>query len=329
LNRHAATALALAALLGCKKAAHEKSTHELVLQALAEAGCATKGSDAPVVRFTCGDVTGSLDESNLDAQLAGMADPAQRLAAARQFVKGGTAQRATEDDALPRASLLPMLKARAAIEATLARVAQMTNIPAEKRAHFSVPSHTLAGDVVVVLVVDRADTMDTVTGDHLARWKTTPAEVFPVAVSNLAARAAPGPTKRAGGGPLLAEIEGGDEYTATRLLLPDVQRRFVALLGGPAVFALPTRDRLLAARSDNPSAIATLRAEAVRAFSGAAYPITDALLAPEGDGSTFRVVPERRNFQQRPSSGLSRSRRESCSMWCHAIPARLEATLVV
>jgi hypothetical protein len=285
------TALALAALLACKKPAPEKSTHELVLQALAEASCSTQGTEGPVVRFSCGDVTGSLDESNLDAQLATMANPAQRLAAARQFVKGGTAQAATEDDALPRTSLLPMLKARATIEATLARVAQMTNVPAEKRAHFSVPSHTLAGDVVVVLVVDRADTMDMVTGDHLDRWKTTPAEVFPVALSNLAARPASTPTKRPGGGPVLAEIAGGDEYTATRLLLPDVQRRFVALLGGPVVFAVPTRDRLLGARSDQPAAVAALRAEATRGIVGAAYPITDALLAPEGDGSAFHVVP--------------------------------------
>jgi hypothetical protein len=153
-----------------------------------------------------------------------------------------------------------------------------------------IPNRVLAGDAVIVVVVDRPDTMAWVIPDDLTRWKTTLVEIFPIAVSNLAARRGSAPSKRAGGGPALAEIPRGDEYTATRVLVPEVQRQFATLLGGPVLFAIPARDRLLAARRDDAAAVAALRAEAARVFAASSYPISAHLVSSASDG-TFQVVP--------------------------------------
>jgi hypothetical protein len=283
-------ALAIVTALGCKgRQGESKTPEQLVLQSLAEAGCTGRGASGAIVSFACHDVTGTLDVSNLDAQLADVTDPDKRLAMARQFVAGATASAAsaTEPTELPRGSLLPSLKSRATLEATMERV------PADKRAKFSVPSHPIVKDVVVVVVVDQPDTMALVTTQELETWKTTPEAIFPVALSNLASRTAAAPEKQRLGDATVVAVPHGDEYTAARILLPATQERFATLLGGPAVFAIPTRDRLLAARADDKAAVAALRREATRAFTAGPYPITDALIQadPKGGFHTVAAAP--------------------------------------
>jgi hypothetical protein len=274
----AVSALAILAAVACKGRPAEGTSRELVVQSLVESGCTPGGGDGAVVGFVCHDVKGSLDTSNLDTQLAGVADPDKRLAMARQFVKGATAASADEGAELPRASLLPALKSRESVEATLSRV------PPEKRDKFSIPSHTVVQDVVVVIVVDRADTMALVSSQDLEKWKTTPQTLFPIALTNLSSRAAGSPEKQALGGATIVAYPHGDEYTAARILLPQTQEQLATLLGGPAVFAIPTRDRLLAARADDKAALAALGREATRAFAAGPYPITGVLIQADPKG---------------------------------------------
>jgi hypothetical protein len=284
----------LLALSSCKRAPEtdhgSASNDDLLTLALTEAGCWSTVREGTVVQMTCGDggVTGSIDTANLDARLSRLADGDARLALVRRFVatavgsarSGGSSE---ERDVLPRSALRPALKPRAVVEATIARV------PPEKRDGFGIPSHALCGDVVVLMVVDKPDSMDLVTSQSLESWKTTPAELFPLALANLAAAPSPSPHPQTVDGASLAVLPGDDEYNAVRVLLPETQKAFAALLGGPVAFAIPTRDRLLGARADDRGALQVLRREAARAFAAGPYGITGDLVQPDATGG-FHVL---------------------------------------
>ena len=71
-----------------------------------------------------------------------------------------------------------------------------------------------------------------------------------------------------------------DGYGTSRLFDPKFWDTLEAQAGGPVAVALPTRDWLLAARLDNPQAIARLRTVAARIVAGEPTAVTSAIQLP-------------------------------------------------
>lgn len=73
-----------------------------------------------------------------------------------------------------------------------------------------------------------------------------------------------------------------DGYGTSRLFDPKFWNVLEAQAGGPVAVALPTRDWLLAARLDDPQAIAELRRVAARIVAGEPTAVTSALVRRDG-----------------------------------------------
>jgi len=80
-----------------------------------------------------------------------------------------------------------------------------------------------------------------------------------------------------------------DGYGTSRLFDPKFWDTLEAQAGGPVAMALPTRDWLLAARLDDPEAIARLRTVAARIVAGEPTAVTSALV--RRDGQSWIEVP--------------------------------------
>lgn len=280
-------ALGVLVLTGCKQQPRggEAETDALVRDALAKEGCTVKGQEGRTIRATCGDsgAESSMNLENLDASLKAIPDREDRALAVQRFVRNLTgAQNETTPDATPLAALRPTLKTKAALEATFARVSP------EVRAKNRLPTWPVAGEVVAVVVVDRPDSMAMVMQPALDKWKTTDAAVWARALENLDAHPLE-PKRLERGGVTLAQLEDPeDAYEAARILSPKTRGSLEKMVGGRAVFAIPDREHLVAARADDANAVRVLR-DLAKELSAGAYGITAELVEVDAAGA-LRVV---------------------------------------
>lgn len=258
--------------------------------AVRAAGCGSfhLDRDARRATFLCGEERRDVALPNLDRQLDGIGDPAARDARVRAFLALGAADAGGGDDAppakLPRDRILPALKSREAIDATLSR------IPDEMRGRISIPTQPLAGRVVMTIVIDEPRRMGLVTSQELGLWNTDADTLAALAVQNLASRPSPRPRDDSQGGPKIVLVNSGDSYDAARILVPETRTRIAeALDGGRVFFAIPDRDHLLAARADDDAAVSALRERAANIYAAGNYAITDELLTY--DEGTWGTVP--------------------------------------
>jgi uncharacterized protein YtpQ (UPF0354 family) len=106
-----------------------------------------------------------------------------------------------------------------------------------------------------------------------------------IALSHVS-RLAPLTFSQMNGAPGLWAGIASDGYGTSRLFDPKFGDTLEARAGGPVAVALPTRDWLLAARLDNPQAIAKLRAVAARIVAGEPTAVTSALVRRNGQSWT-------------------------------------------
>lgn len=102
-----------------------------------------------------------------------------------------------------------------------------------------------------------------------------------IALSHVS-RLAPLMFSQMNGAPGLWAGLASDGYGTSRLFDPKFWDTLEAQAGGPVAVALPTRDWLLAARLDNPQAIAKLRTVAARIVAGEPTAVTSALVRRDG-----------------------------------------------
>lgn len=243
-------------------------------------GCTVKGQEGRTIHATCGDsgAEASLALENLDQILAGIGDREERVRATERFVHPLTAAaNETTPVTAPLAHLRPALKTKASIDATFARVSP------EVRAKNRLPMWPVAGEVIAVVVVDRPDSMAMVMQPALDRWKTTDEAVWAKALENLDAHPlAPKRLERAGA-TLAALDDPADAYEAARILSAKARATLEKEVGGRAVFAIPDREHLVAAKSDDESAVRALR-DLAKELAAGAYGITSDLVEVDGEG---------------------------------------------
>ncbi len=241
--------------------------------ALADAGCTVTGQAGRVVHATCGDVKQSFDLTNVDLTVASAGSRDEKVKVVGEFVEHLVSAGATSSPSQPPlADLRPALKTRAALDASMARV------PPEIRAKASIPAKPLVGDILVVVMVDRADTASLVTAMNLEKWHTTVAPLFERALQNLDAVAREPHRVDVG----VFAIDGKDTYEAARILSPTQRAMFEKALGGKAIFAIPSREDLAAAKRTDAAAVRALRAYATKQATGP-YALTTDLFALDGD----------------------------------------------
>lgn len=247
-------------------------------------GCKDVHRADRIVRMTCGDESRNVSLANLDRQLED-AKPADRIPRALAFFSLGSpsagAITAERGDEVPWARLVPLLKSRAALQAAIDR------FPPQAQG-ITIPMRPLAGDAVIALGIDSDRSIETVTSQHLGKWKVDAGDLAQRAVQNLASRPSPAPVDVSDGGSKTFLINSGDSYDAARLLVPEARLRLEEALGGTAVYAIPDRDHLLAVRADDDAAVAALHARAAKLYRGAPYAITDELI--RYDEGKFFVV---------------------------------------
>jgi uncharacterized protein YtpQ (UPF0354 family) len=268
---------------GCK--ANPSSADDVARGVFGEAGCQVTRQQERRMEYACGNDLGAIDLGNLDRQLAGVDDEARRAVMTREFVRSLLPAANRRGEALPRKAILPILKARSDIEATMSRV------PAELRQTHGILARPFAAELVSVLVVDSPGTLTLITEDRLGQWNVSVAELASLAMENLAAKAHARPERVSSNGSTWVRVQTGDACDAARLLLPAVRRDIEALLGGSAAYAVPTRDHLMAARADDGKAVRALRAEVKRLYRSQPHPLSDQLFQFEAPGG-WRTVPE-------------------------------------
>jgi uncharacterized protein YtpQ (UPF0354 family) len=150
-------------------------------------------------------------------------------------------------------------------------------------------SWPLAGDLVALAVVDRPDTIIMVTQSTLEQWKMPESAVYAKAIENLDAHPLIPKRFDSDGATLFALDDKEDAYESARILSEKARASLEKALGGKALFAIPDRESLVAARKDHATSVAKLRALAAMMSRGP-YGISPAVFEVDPTGK-LRVVP--------------------------------------
>ncbi|MEQ8849039.1 DUF1444 family protein [Botrimarina sp.] len=179
---------------------------------------------------------------------------------------------APADFADVRADLLPSLRARSyavALQELLAGGDKQTELPYE----------VVGEHLAATLVYDLPHAMQTVSAEQLQEWGVSFYEAMEVARHNLAETT----TQYAQLGSLYA-LAVGDAYDASRLLLTDLIEQMET--DGPAIAAVPNRERLYVVGADDEQGLVELAAlveqdlQHERAITGRLFRLTDDGWAP-------------------------------------------------
>jgi hypothetical protein len=256
-----------------------------VRTALAAEGCKVTRTEGRVIWTSCGDAgeEGSLNLANLDETVKGMPAATERAAAARTFVHNLVQMAANMPETAPLGDLRLSIKTKDTIEATYRRV------PPEAREKYKPVSWPLAGDLVAMAVVDRPDTIAMVMQPTIEKWKMTESAVYAKAIENLDAHPLAPKRFDRDGATLYALDDDQDAYESSRILSAQARASLEKALGGKALFAIPDREHLVAARKDDAVSVAKLRALAATMASGP-YGISPAVFDVD-EARKLRVVP--------------------------------------
>jgi uncharacterized protein YtpQ (UPF0354 family) len=138
---------------------------------------------------------------------------------------------------------------------------------------------------VLLYAIDAPTAVRFVNASDLKQSGLTIEELDRIALTHVA-RLAPPKFEQMRGAPGLWASISKDGYGTSRLFDPKFWDALETHAGGPVAVALPTRDWLLAARLDDPTAMAELRAVAARIVAGEPTAVTSALVRRNGQGWT-------------------------------------------
>lgn len=234
---------------------HEAETDANIQAALASEGCEVTRRERRVFFVRCGDSgeDSAINLQNLDGLLQTIPTAEERRARTRQFI-----QRITKDanlpEVLPLEKVLLVIRQENYVQATTERMGSGAAPP-------EIVSFPFPGNLVVLTAVDTPNNLALVPVSTLAQWKLDDAAVYAKAIERFDAH--PLTPKRVGAddSPTVYRLSGAeDENEASRLLSSKSRASLEKVLGGRAVFAIPDRRQVLAAKADDPRAVAALRA---------------------------------------------------------------------
>jgi uncharacterized protein YtpQ (UPF0354 family) len=144
-----------------------------------------------------------------------------------------------------------------------------------------ITSRSFVSGTVLVYVLDTPDTLRFVNAEDLDIAGLSLKRVHSLAVGNVARleRLKVKPLRGASG--IFVAI-ARDGLGTSRVLEPGFWQLLERKAGGPVAVATPTRDWILAARLDDPSALSTLRILAERVFRGEPYSVSPTLFRLDG-----------------------------------------------
>jgi uncharacterized protein YtpQ (UPF0354 family) len=138
---------------------------------------------------------------------------------------------------------------------------------------------------VLLYAIDTPKAVRFVNASDLTHAGLTLEALDQIAVAHVA-RLAPPKLEQMRGAPGLWASISNDGYGTSRLFDPKFWDALETRAGGPVAVALPTRDWLLAARLDDPTAMTQLRAVAARIVAGEPTAVTSALVRRDGQSWT-------------------------------------------
>lgn len=211
---------------------------------------------------------------NVYRHAASAGDDAGREAVVAEWIASASTANASDDATLD--DVVPVLKSPEWFEA-LPPLAD--GLPRPHR------SETLNAHLAIVYAVDTPHNVAYVGESWFVERNIDAAGLRRRAVDNLRGKL-PGLEVQRGGG--LNMVVAGGHYEASILLFDEFWAREVARLRGDPVVAIPARDVLVFADSEDPKAIADLRQHAVDIHADAAYALSPVLFRRRPDG---RIEP--------------------------------------
>jgi uncharacterized protein YtpQ (UPF0354 family) len=184
-------------------------------------------------------------------------------------------------------NIYPVVRPTNTLQAMQAMQAMQATIGAEAARTFV--SRPYISGAVLVYAIDTPRAIRFVNASDLEHSGLTIDALDKIAFSHVS-RLAPLQFSQMSGAPGLWAGIASDGYGTSRLFDPKFWDTLEAQAGGPVAVALPTRDWLLAARLDNPQAIAKLRTVAARIVAGEPTAVTSALVRRNGQ-SWIEVPP--------------------------------------
>jgi hypothetical protein len=279
-RRRAALALAVLCLLGC--GGRDRTWRELLLQREVASADLTRAARLylearPEVESVAGDGELGLrvklkdreeQQVNLANLLRSLGEPMARPEQLERFLASVLASPSLETvSAGDRARLLPVVKDTGFLREVRAAMSESEPL-----------SRPLAGDLVVLYVLDSADSMRYVDARALSDLQLSPAAVPSLALENL--RAQP-PEHRWEENGALRHLRADGNYEASFLLLPEFWDAVAGELGGEPLVAVPARGELAVAPRSEENA-AALRAWARATAAVAPYPMSERVLVWRG-----------------------------------------------
>lgn len=186
-------------------------------------------------------------------------------------------------DALPRVLPMPLPCERVDAEGPFARAKSTNDQPTTERPGAKRDEGT-RGHMSVAFVIDAGPRVLPITQADLERWRVPSEELREVATDNL--------WHLTRGASILQEdlpgrevyqIRQGDGWDAARLALPGLWSRLAESCGAPLVLAVPERDRVYAARADQPRSVERLAEHVARDYLAAERPISPAFWCYESE----------------------------------------------
>ena len=150
-----------------------------------------------------------------------------------------------------------------------------------------------------MVVLDLPDVRMYVNSGHLQNWGVGADQAFDAAIKNLHPHAATGLKHRTEWG--LWQLDSGDGYEASRLLLPTWLAAFEDQVAGRPVVAIPGARVVLIGGEADDGQMATLIDVADRGFRGAASALSPELYTVDGTGKVIPWTPP----QDHPMAGAA------------------------
>lgn len=145
------------------------------------------------------------------------------------------------------------------------------------------PYRPLAGELLVVYVLNEDGSVGYVNERHLRTWNVTEAELHERALENLRNKAwTPYPGVLGAGKGALLILNRRDGYDAARVLLPELFAEFQARVPGTMVIGIPNRDFLIAFSDADQRVFAQVVAQIEADARAQAHPLTAQLFTFNG-----------------------------------------------
>lgn len=171
-----------------------------------------------------------------------------------------------QESPVDRAALLPIVRPR-----------EYTQVAVDNGAEF--PSRDIVGELIAIVAEDSPTQTRIHELADLEEQGFTRAELFEIAMKNLAAKR--GEVRVEEEGPLRMLVVGS-EIESSFLLLAELWDELARPMKGPLIAAVPARDLVVFADSADPEAVAAVREVAKRAFAEVHHPVSAQLIVWQG-----------------------------------------------